>query len=125
MLYAVIIIFIGIIISEIIYSLYKKYKKNRPNGLILVMTLSPIIASIISVLNYDSNSFTELLRGLIFFTIIVLLIPLNIICLRNSFRRTGKSARNTFEEAKNLIEEQKEKNEEFKNAWEKRKKDDD
>lgn len=125
MLYAVIIILIGIIISEIIYSLYKKYKKNRPSGLILIMTLSPIIASIISVLNYDSSSFTDLLRGLIFFTIIVLLIPLNIICLRNGFQRTGKSARNTFKEAKNLIEEQKEKNEEFKNAWEKRKKDDD
>lgn len=76
--------------------------------------ITPLIGTAISIFTYDTSDLWALLKGMILFAILVLLIPINVMCIKHGFILTGKSAKGTFDEAKKLINEKKEEIEKYK-----------
>lgn len=118
----IVIILLGIGISEIVYTVYKKMKNEKPSGVTLFAVLTPIIGSVISCVFYYNSGWLSLLKGFALFTIITILIPLNFIGIKNGFSRTIKTTKSGVSEFRGFFKEQKDKEDKFKEAWEQHKK---
>lgn len=96
----------SLILSDIIYILYKWKTGERPSGKHLLIISPPIIAFFLSLLFYDDYFFTYAKNYFLCF-VMVFLIPINIICIKKGFFRTTKSAKNTFKDGKDFLKEEK------------------
>lgn len=125
MLTNVLVFIISVILADAIYIFYKRYLGISPTGVKLVFVLAPILGSLISIFMYNNQDIMVILRGFILITIIIILIPINVLCLKNGTHMTINSAKETFKAGRDLYKEQKAQNKKFKETLEKQRKEKD